>query len=270
MCIRDSPTRERIELLAAYTPDRLGAMVQTVHERLRSQGRLAPELPELPERSPGVEPHSTDVTESYTLMRELVPLYARRYAEAKRAESGLDFADLELLTRDLMRARAAVREHYRGRFTQVMVDELQDTNRLQDELIRLVAADNLFTVGDQRQSIYGFRGADVGVFEEHRRAAEEQGRAARLAVNFRSTPELLRVLNGAFATLPGFERDAAMPAPGGHDAPPPQAPAVELIVVDSGRGHWDEQTKGDAPALGADPFGASMRSVPSWLSLIHI
>ena len=259
---RASP--ERIELLAAYTPERLREMVQTVHERLRSQGRLAPELPELPEPAPGAGPAPAGAAESYALMRELVPSYARHYAEAKQVESGLDFADLELLTRDLLRTRTAVREHYRARFRHVMVDELQDTNRLQDELIRLVAADNLFTVGDQRQSIYGFRGADVGVFAEHRRGAEEHGRAARLTVNYRSTPELLRVLNGAFSSLASFEADAAM-APGGTPTTPPvRAPAVELIVVDSGRGHWDEHTKGDAPALGVDPFGPSMRSVPSW------
>jgi len=261
--VGDEAAPERLELLAAYTPDKLAAMVQTVHERLRSQGRLVPELPELP-RLPGGEPVTGDAAASYSLLRELVPLYARRYAEAKRAVSGLDFADLELLTRDLLRGRDAVREHYRGRFSQVMVDEFQDTNRLQTELIALVARDNLFTVGDERQSIYAFRGADVGVFEQHRDAAEQQGRAARLAVNFRSVPELLRVLNGAFARVPGFERDAAVPAPGAHEASRQSAPAVELIVVDSGRGHWDDQAKGDRPGLGVDPFGASMRSVPPW------
>ena len=259
--VSDEAAPERLELLAAYTPDKLAAMVQTVHDRLRSRGHLVPELPELPV---GGEPVTGDAATSYALLRELVPLYARGYSEAKRAESGLDFTDLELLTRDLLRERAAVREHYRGRFNQVMVDEFQDTNRLQAELIGLVAADNLFTVGDERQSIYAFRGADVGVFEHHRRTAEQEGRAAGLVVNFRSVPELLLALNGAFASVPGFERDTSVPASEALEGAPQSPPAVELIVVDSGRGHWDDQTKGEAPGLGVDPFGASMRSVPCW------
>ena len=253
---------ERLELLAAYTPDKLAGMVQTVHERLRSQGRVAPELPDLAPRPATPEPGADGAIASYALLRELVPLYARRYADAKRAQSALDFADLELLTRELLRDRAGVREHYRGRFKQVMVDEFQDTNRLQNELLGLVAAGNLFTVGDERQSIYSFRGADVSVFEEHRRGARQRGTAARLSTNFRSAPELLRSLNGAFAAVPGFERDAL--APGVAPAAACAAPPVELIVVDSGRGHWDGHVKGEHPLLGADPFGSTMRSVPVW------
>ena len=58
-----------------------------------------------------------------------------------------------------------------------MVDEFQDVNPLQSELLGLVARDNLFRVGDENQSIYGFRHADVEVFREHRDAAAAEGRA---------------------------------------------------------------------------------------------
>ena len=60
----------------------------------------------------------------------------------------------------------------------MLVDEFQDTNPLQNELLDLLERDNLFRVGDERQSIYGFRHADVGVFREHgeRAAAEGRGR----------------------------------------------------------------------------------------------
>ena len=56
-----------------------------------------------------------------------------------------------------------------------MVDEFQDTNPLQVELLDLVAAGNLFAVGDENQSIYGFRHAEVGVFRDHRDAAAAEG-----------------------------------------------------------------------------------------------
>ena len=101
------------------------------------------------------------------LVRELMALYDGHYAELKRERSGLDFDDLELVARDLLRAHEGVREQYRDRFTHVMVDEFQDTNPLQNELLSLLERDNLFRVGDERQSIYGFRHADVKVFRRH-------------------------------------------------------------------------------------------------------
>ena len=79
--------------------------------------------------------------------------------------SGVDFEDLELLARDLLGRREDLRRQYSERFARIMVDELQDTNRVQLELIEAIAADNLFTVGDAQQSIYRFRHADVELFE---------------------------------------------------------------------------------------------------------
>ena len=80
-----------------------------------------------------------------------------------------------------------------------MVDELQDTNRVQLELIESIARDNLFTVGDAQQSIYRFRHAEVELFEERGARLAESGRRATLATNFRSRPEILTALNAAFA-----------------------------------------------------------------------
>ncbi len=98
----------------------------------------------------------------HVLVRELMALHDEHYAELKRDRSGLDFDDLELVARDLLRAHEGVRDQYRERFTHVMVDEFQDTNPLQNELLELLERGNLFRVGDERQSIYGFRHADVG------------------------------------------------------------------------------------------------------------
>src|SRR6478672_10374817 len=100
-----------------------------------------------------------------------LPIYGRRYATAKDSMSALDFDDLELRARDLLRDAAPLRAAVRERFAHLMVDEFQDTNPLQNELLDLVSDGNLFTVGDEHQSIYGFRNADVSVFRERRDAA---------------------------------------------------------------------------------------------------
>jgi ATP-dependent helicase/nuclease subunit A len=190
----------------------------------------------------------------YVLMSQLLTLYGRRYAALKDARSALDFDDLELRARDLLRDEPSLREAVRGRFEHVMVDEYQDTNPLQNELLDLVAAGNLFTVGDERQSIYGFRNADVGVFRERRDSARAAGRDARLSVNFRSRPELITALNGAFSGVFG-EEFAPLAAP--PDAPPEASePPVELLLVNRKRGCWE--------ALGDEAFGHSMRDVPVW------
>src|SRR4051794_12741236 len=193
--------------------------------------------------------------DDYVLMTKLLDLYGRRYARLKGDRSALDFDDLELLARDLLKAHPALRAGVRARFTHVMVDEFQDTNPLQNELLDLVSGgENLFTVGDERQSIYGFRNADVSVFRERRDVARAEGRDARLAVNFRSRPELMEALNSAFAGVFG-EEFAPLAVPVG--APEADAaPRVELLVVNNKRKCWE--------SFGEEPFGATMRDVPVW------
>ncbi len=118
---------------------------------------------------------------------------------------------------------------YRERFARVMVDEMQDTNRVQLELIDLIAGLDLVMVGDAQQSIYGFRHADVELFEERGRRLERIGARASLQTNFRSRAEILRALNGAFAEALG---ESFRPlAPGRQDEPAGE-PVVELIIAD--------------------------------------
>src|SRR5207248_3427615 len=116
----------------------------------------------------------------------------------KHEASALDFADLELMALELVRGSADLRDGLRSRFARIMVDELQDTNRVQLELIELLASGNLFTVGDAQQSIYGFRHADVELFESRGGRLEALGARATLQTNFRSRPEILDVINRAF------------------------------------------------------------------------
>ena len=182
---------------------------------------------------------------AHRLLDTLLRAYGVRYAELKRERSALDFEDLELLTRDLLAGHRELRGSYAQRFAQIMVDELQDTNPVQLELIESIARENLFTVGDAFQSIYGFRHADVELFERRRESLSAVGRRATLTANFRSRHELLDALNIAFAPTFG-ERftplragrvDAAVPpasvdGPGRVDAAGGEGACVELLVVD--------------------------------------
>ena len=117
------------------------------------------------------------------------------------------------------------------RFDWVMVDELQDTNVVQLELIELVSRGDLFTVGDSQQSIYGFRHADVELFEDRGRRLEEQGARATLRTNFRSRPGILEVINRVFAEQVG-ERFAGLVAGRSDDPAARNGPGVELLVAD--------------------------------------
>lgn len=170
------------------------------------------------------------------LLDRLLTGFGEHYERAKREVSGVDFADLELLGRDLLRDHAQLRGQYAERFERIMVDELQDTNRVQLELIESIARDNLFTVGDAQQSIYRFRHAEVSLFEQRGARLARSGRRATLATNFRSRPEILVALNAAFGGELG-ERFRPLTAGRGSGGAAPALdadPRVELLLVDKG------------------------------------
>jgi ATP-dependent helicase/nuclease subunit A len=169
----------------------------------------------------------------HDLLDRLLRLFGEHYARAKREVSALDFEDLELECRELLRSDVAMRERYRTRFARIMVDELQDTNHVQLELIELLASSNLFMVGDAQQSIYGFRHADVELFERRGAALAEVGARATLDTNFRSRPEILNVINGLFERELA-ERFRPLRAGRGPDPDPAAEPLVELLVADKG------------------------------------
>ena len=155
--------------------------------------------------------------------------FDRCYRRAKERESAVDFEDLQLLARDLLAADESVRERIRFRLRSIMVDEFQDTNRLQCELVDLIAGEELFFVGDEFQSIYRFRHADVDVFRERRSQASG---VLALTRNYRSRPEVLDVVNHLFA--PEFG-DGFHPLEAAARFPDPLFdPAVEVLVTDKG------------------------------------
>ena len=164
------------------------------------------------------------------LLQELLERFGAEYAAAKRRESVVDFEDLQLAARDLLRDDDAVRDETRLRFRMVMVDEFQDTNRLQTELIDLVAHPELteiFTVGDEFQSIYGFRHADLEVFRERRAQAPS---LLALTRNYRSRPQVLAAVNHLFGDTFG---DDYQPLAASAEFPDPVfGHPVELLVTD--------------------------------------
>ncbi|HEY6836087.1 MAG TPA: UvrD-helicase domain-containing protein [Gaiellaceae bacterium] len=173
-------------------------------------------------------------------LQELLLAYDRAYRAAKDRESALDFEDLQLLARELLREHDEIRERESWRFRSIMVDEFQDTNRLQCELVDLLARDDaeLFFVGDEFQSIYRFRHADVEVFRERR---EQAGGVLALTQNYRSRPEVLEVINHLFSA--DFGESFQPLAAAGRFPDPAFGPAVELLVTDKdsykGSGtHW--------------------------------
>ena len=112
-------------------------------------------------------------------LSELLELYGEEFSAAKVARSALDYDDLQLVTLRLLRKNDHIRSAYRERFREIMVDEFQDTNGLQIQLIEeLKGSDTtLLTVGDEMQSIYGFRHADVAL-AARAAAARPRGHAA--------------------------------------------------------------------------------------------
>jgi ATP-dependent exoDNAse (exonuclease V) beta subunit len=176
-------------------------------------------------------------TRVHRLLDLLLGRFGRAYAERKREGSALDFEDLELLALELLRRDAELRERLRARFERIMVDELQDTNRVQLELIEVLARGNVFTVGDAQQSIYGFRHADVELFESRGRELEAAGGRATLRTNFRSRAEILDAVNRAFGVEMG---DQFRPLVPGREEAPSEQPLVELLVADKGA-DWESE-----------------------------
>ncbi|HWE10799.1 MAG TPA: UvrD-helicase domain-containing protein [Solirubrobacteraceae bacterium] len=171
------------------------------------------------------------------LLDRLLDAFGRNYEKRKRAASGLDFEDLELATRRLLADDGELRGRYSTRFDRIMVDELQDTNRVQLELIESIARDNLFTVGDAQQSIYGFRHADVELFERRGERLAAIGARQTLQTNFRSRPQIIEALNLAFA---GELGDRFKPLRAGRGEEPGADPAVELLLVDKAA-DWEQE-----------------------------
>lgn len=145
-------------------------------------------------------------------LAELIPILREAFKRAgeyiaamKRRAGVLDFADLEVCALRALQD-AEVRSHYSERWRAILVDEFQDTNSIQAELLQKLTATGVLTtiVGDEKQSIYGFRRADAGVFRRVReQIIKAEGEAHALSISFRTHAELTDTLNRVFATVLG-------------------------------------------------------------------
>ncbi len=162
------------------------------------------------------------------LRDDLMPIIDE-YTRLKDRAGCLDFLDLLLRARDLVRDNDSVRAELQKRFTHLFVDEFQDTDPLQAEILVLLAADDsaetdwrkvrpipgkLFIVGDPKQSIYRFRRADVALYEAvKQQVIASGGSLVELNVSFRSVPQIQEAVNAAFSRVMGA---ATQPAPGAN------------------------------------------------------
>ncbi|MFC7230015.1 UvrD-helicase domain-containing protein (plasmid) [Salinirubellus salinus] len=236
--------------------DRIGELIAEIVDRLDATHRSA-------------EGDGLDIT----VDRESAPYYfalarlfdeaARRYAERKHERNVLDYTDLVQQTRNLLhpeRGNDAVRESLADQFNFVMIDEVQDTDPNQWDIVQSLtslasddtpySAQNVFAVGDEKQSIYRFRNADVAVFHEARSALVGANGSENTATtgqgddvvgyqlqdNFRTLPPLLRFLNSIFEDVFDDEADdafeaAPQPLRPRRDNPHDVTPTVEYLFV---------------------------------------
>jgi ATP-dependent exoDNAse (exonuclease V) beta subunit len=150
-----------------------------------------------------------------TFVQQLV----EEYQKEKRKSGMLTFSDVSSLAVEILKQNKALRKYFKQRFRYIMIDEFQDNNEQQKELLYLLAErlesegegipkaselepDKLFFVGDEKQSIYRFRGSDVRVFKRlSGELASVGGKSIELATNYRSEPALIEWFNTLFPSI---------------------------------------------------------------------
>lgn len=180
------------------------------------------------------------------------------YERLKAARGALDFDDLQLRAARLLEQRPDVAARYRDRFRLVMVDEFQDTDELQTRVVRPLVDNDLCTVGDDKQSIYSFRYAEVEVFRSLAAEMGARGAAqARLDINYRSHPGILGFVNAVFGRPPFFDDLMLLRSgrrDGGPDIPGEDPPRVELLIApsvcDDGQSVRDVEAQAVADRIG--------------------
>jgi ATP-dependent helicase/nuclease subunit A len=175
-------------------------------------------------------------------VRALFQQVTAAYARLKEERQALDYDDLELRSLELLRSNQTVRERWQTELQAILVDEFQDTNTRQREIVALLNSGGKLTiVGDAKQSIYRFRGADAAVFRQERERIEcEGGLHCELAISYRAHGALVQALNDLLQPVLGEGIDPERPwaepfAPLRHEREEPgpglRGPYVELHLT---------------------------------------
>lgn len=194
----------------------------------------------------------------------------QRYRDHKRASAQLDFDDLIFAARDLLRDHDAVRRALGQRFAHVLVDEFQDTDPLQTEIFWRLCGEPvdgdadwtrfqirpgaLFLVGDPKQAIYRFRGADVGAYVQARDAFRDQdpGSLLSISTNFRSCASILTFVNERFEVALSADGQPGFTAldPFHDDRGGLCVAALDIAVADeNGKATAEQQRDAEADAI---------------------
>lgn len=207
-----------------------------------------------------------DMAPSVLMLVTLVKDFGHHFTKEKRRKGVLDFSDLEHECLKVLRAGdsapskeipSVVARQYRACFEEVLVDEYQDTNRVQEAIIRLITKDsagsgNLFMVGDVKQSIYGFRLAEPGLFiEKYKKFSDpdSDGEKIDLSSNFRSRAEIINGINYLFRqtmdeAAGGVDYDRAAELRFGAEYPEESLP-VDFELIDRVDPGGDEEGETD-------------------------
>lgn len=201
---------------------------------------------------PGAAPSALDerAARMEPLWRALIAASSRAFTAAKAAAAALDFNDLERLTHNLLTGphSATVRERFESEIAALLVDEFQDTNPVQWALLSALAdpaqPGRIFVVGDAKQSIYAFRGADVAVFAQARQQIEAAGgKMIPFKESFRAHTGLIAAFNDLFAHILQPQHTPPLPFETRYDPhtdamiaqrttqPAPDEAALEVLLV---------------------------------------
>lgn len=268
--------------LKALRGDDVDKSLQEQVKTLREQAKkLIGELTgELFGRTP--QEFLAELHEAAPQMRALAALvidFAKRYEQAKRAKGLLDFGDLEHYCLRILRSPASTPERslpsaaaleYRRQFEEILLDEYQDTNRVQEAIVELIAKEapgNRFMVGDVKQSIYRFRLAEPGLFLAKYKAYENgpagEGLRIDLARNFRSRAQVVDGVNDVFRlimreSVAEMDYDAAAELVCGASYPPAGEGGgpyrIELTVLD----RTEPEREAEPAEDGAEEEGAAV------------
>ncbi len=233
---------------------------------------LRDELAAEARRLPAWNEHDAPALEVVAGLQALFEDAVRRYEAAKREQGALDYLDLELGAVALLRDHPRVAAEVRERFRHLMVDESQDINPVQAELIELLAGGDgtgprpaLFLVGDARQSIYRFRGADVHRFTELQGLVTSRGGPLRpLSRSFRSHDELVGSIDELFGEVfaaTALPLAALPPMTGRPAAAPGDGPYVTLTPIASKAPDGSNTQTQDRRRVEADLVAGEIRSL---------